>query len=173
MFPLRARFTWMGFQFAFIFTESANEYIACLAKMSRGRRDLNLRPHAPYLIRSFQNCLELDDDLEIARRSYAQTTGSRHLSGLIDKAERASAPLASKIGGGSGIGRDSGGDAGELQHVTIRSSGTVQIVRFGRNMLWRHMKVAFRGANGDTGALATLNCNLLVNHASLQEPTLV
>jgi hypothetical protein len=43
----------------------------------------------------------------------------------------------------------------------------VQIVCFGRNMLWRHMKVAFRGANGDTGTLVTLNCNLLLNHAAL------
>ena len=41
IFRLRSRFTWMGFQFAFVFTESANEYIACLASMSRGRRDLN------------------------------------------------------------------------------------------------------------------------------------
>jgi hypothetical protein len=50
-----------------------------------------------------------------------QTTGSRRLSGLIDKAERSSAPFASKIGGVSGIGRDSGGDAGELQHDLTQS----------------------------------------------------
>src|ERR1700724_3396104 len=31
-----------------------------------------------------------------------------------DEVERSSAPFASKIGGGSGLGRDSGGDAGEL-----------------------------------------------------------
>jgi hypothetical protein len=46
-----------------------------------------------------------------------------------------------------------------------RLAGMVQIVCFGRNMLWRHMKVAFRGTKGNTGTLATLNCILLLNHA--------
>ena len=36
---------------------------------------------------------------------------------------------------------------------------------FGRNMLWRQMNFASRGAKRDTGTLATLNCNLLLNHA--------
>jgi hypothetical protein len=40
---------------------------------------------------------------------------------VIDEAERSSAPFASKIGGGSGIGRDSGGDAGELQPALTQS----------------------------------------------------
>ena len=53
-----------------------------------------------------------------------------------------------------------------LDRAVGRLAGVVQIVCFGRNMLWRHMKVAFRSAaNGDTGTLATLNCNLLLNHA--------
>ena len=46
-----------------------------------------------------------------------------------------------------------------------RLAGMVQIVCFGGNMLWRNMKVALRSAKGDTGPLATLNCNLLLNHA--------
>jgi hypothetical protein len=46
----------------------------------------------------------------------------------------------------------------------------VQIVCFGHNMLWRHMKVAFRRANGDTGTLVTLNCNRLLNHAHFRCP---
>jgi hypothetical protein len=41
----------------------------------------------------------------------------------------------------------------------------VQIVCFGGNMLWRHMKVAFRSAKGDTGTPARLKCNPLLNHA--------
>jgi len=52
-----------------------------------------------------------------------------------------------------------------LDRAVGRLAGMVQIVCFGRNMLWRHIKDAFRGAKGDTGTLATLNCNLLLNHA--------
>jgi hypothetical protein len=63
--------------------------------------------------RPFQNCLTIIDDREVARRCDAQKTGSRRLAGLKVKAERSSAPLASKIGGGSAIGQDSGGDAGD------------------------------------------------------------
>ena len=44
---------------------------------------------------------------------------------MIDEAERSSAPFASKIGGGSGIGRDSGSDAGELQHVLTQSCSDI------------------------------------------------
>jgi hypothetical protein len=40
---------------------------------------------------------------------------------LIDEAERSEAPFASKIGAKSGIGRDSGGDAGEFQHGLTQS----------------------------------------------------
>jgi hypothetical protein len=36
---------------------------------------------------------------------------------LIDETERSSAPFALKIGGGSGIGRDSDSDVGESQNV--------------------------------------------------------
>ena len=52
-----------------------------------------------------------------------------------------------------------------LDRAVGRLAGKGQIVCFGRNMLWRHMKVAFRGAKGDTATVATLNCNLLLNHA--------
>jgi hypothetical protein len=56
-----------------------------------------------------------------------------------------------------------------LDHAVGRFAGMVQIVCFSRNMLWRHIqscislreRTSFRGANGDTGTLATLNCNLL------------
>ena len=67
--------------------------------------------------RSFQNYGTLVEELSVARRCEAQATPSRRRSALIDEAERSSAPFASKIGCGSGIGRDSGSDAGELQHV--------------------------------------------------------
>ena len=52
-----------------------------------------------------------------------------------------------------------------LDRAVGRLAGMVQLVCFGGNMLWRHIKNAFRGANGDTGTLATLNCNLPLNHA--------
>jgi hypothetical protein len=52
---------------------------------------------------------------------------------VIDEAERSSAPFASKIGGGSGIGRDSGSDAGELQHVLTQSCSDID----GLNRYWR------------------------------------
>jgi len=64
-------------------------------------------------------------------RGDAQTMESRRLSGLIDKAERSSAPLASKIGAGSGIGRDSGGDTGELKLVQTQSCpGNIDLSHF-------------------------------------------
>jgi hypothetical protein len=52
-----------------------------------------------------------------------------------------------------------------LDRAVGRLAGMVQIVCFGRNMLWRHMKVAFGAAKGDTATEATLHCNLLLNHA--------
>ena len=52
---------------------------------------------------------------------------------MLDEAERTSAPVASKIGGGSGIGRDSGSDAGELQHVLPQSCSDID----GLNCYWR------------------------------------
>ena len=79
------------------------------------------RPRRTIASRSFLNCCTLVEERKVARRCDAQTTRSRCLSGLIEEAERSSAPFASKIGGGSGIGRDSGGDAGELQHVLTQS----------------------------------------------------
>jgi hypothetical protein len=71
--------------------------------------------------RSFLNYRTLVEERNVGRRCEAQTTPSRRRSALIDEAEPSSAPFASKIGGGSGIGRDSGGDAGELQHVLSQS----------------------------------------------------
>jgi hypothetical protein len=58
-----------------------------------------------------------------------------------------------------------------LDRAVGRFAGMVQIVCFGRNMLWRHIqscillreRTSFRGPTGDTGTLATLNCNLLFN----------
>jgi hypothetical protein len=52
-----------------------------------------------------------------------------------------------------------------LDRAVGRLAGMVQIVCSGRNVPWRHMKAAFRGARGDTETPATLNCNLLLNHA--------
>ena len=71
--------------------------------------------------RSFRNCRTLIEERKVARRCDAQTIRSRRLSGLMDEVERSSAPFTSNIGGGSGIGRDPGGDAGELQHVLTES----------------------------------------------------
>jgi hypothetical protein len=51
-----------------------------------------------------------------------------------------------------------------------RLADMVQIACFGRNMLWRHRKVAFRGASGDKGTLVTLNCNRRLNHAHFRCP---
>ena len=39
-----------------------------------------------------------------------------------------------------------------LDRAVGRLAGMVQIVCFGRNMLWRHMKVAFRTAKGGHGS---------------------
>jgi hypothetical protein len=75
--------------------------------------------------RSFLNYCTLVEELNVARRCEAQTTPSRRRSALIDEAERSSAPFALKIGGGSGIGRDSGSDAGELQHVLTQSCSDI------------------------------------------------
>jgi hypothetical protein len=63
--------------------------------------------------RSFLNDCTLDE-LNVARSYEAQTTPRRRRSALIDEAVRSSAPFAFKIGCGSGTGRDSGSDAGEL-----------------------------------------------------------
>jgi hypothetical protein len=71
--------------------------------------------------RSFLNDCTLVEERNAARRCEAQTTPSRRWSALIDEVERSSTPFASKIGGRSGIGRHSGGDAGELQHVLTQS----------------------------------------------------
>jgi hypothetical protein len=85
--------------------------------------------------RSFLNYCTLVEELNVARRYEAQTTPSRRRSALIDEAERSSAPFALKIGGGSGIGRDSGSDAGELQYVLTQSCSDID----GLNCYWRNV----------------------------------
>ncbi len=56
-----------------------------------------------------------------------------------------------------------------LDRAIGRLAGMVQIVCFGRNMLWRHRKVAFRESKGDPATVATLHCKLLLNHARSPE----
>ena len=63
----------------------------------------------------FQNSPSLIKELDVARRRDARTKRSSRLAGLMDKADRSSATIASKIRGRSGIVRAVGGDAGELK----------------------------------------------------------
>jgi hypothetical protein len=100
----------------------AHQVEGLLRESQSGRRDLNPRPHRPDLSgRSGISPRSSRNAKLLGAATPTPTMGSRRLSGLIDKAERSPAALASKIGGGSGIGRDFGGDAGELQHVLTQS----------------------------------------------------
>ena len=98
--------------------------------------------------RSFLNYCTLVEERKVARRCDAQTTRSRRLSGLIDEAERSSAPFAAKIGGWSGIGRDSGGDAGELQHVLTQSfsESNRPVTRSAPSAIWSYRPARFNSA---------------------------
>ena len=85
----------------------------------------------------------------------------------IDQAERSSAPFASKIGGGSGIGWDPGSDAGELQYVLTQSRADID----GPNYYWRRVYDEcrrFETLNGG-GLLTLVSCvRTLLEYNGLQ-----
>jgi hypothetical protein len=57
-----------------------------------------------------------------------------------------------------------------IDQRSSQKSGMVQIVCFGGNLLWCHMKVAFRGAKGETRLPTTHKSNPRMNHAKKAPP---